>query len=207
MEPSGWWNCAGMRTCGSTSASRRDLPLKCGRRHSRRSPRADLAAHGRTHGMITARMELLARSSATTAAKQGPVAMRIVVVIASLGPGGAERVAVHLAAGLSDCGHQVMVVTLADVPCDHYTLTAACRRESLGGFRPGRGLAGACTVPAPASRASAIPAREGGCVSWTRPMRRRCGRGEDGDTRRCSRAWRPRGVARFPSVAVLRRLT
>lgn len=54
--------------------------------------------------------------------------MRIVLVISSLGPGGAERVAVQLAQGFAERRHQVTVLTLNPTVPDFYALAPGIDR-------------------------------------------------------------------------------
>lgn len=54
--------------------------------------------------------------------------MRITCVIPTLGAGGAERVMIHLAAGLAERGHQVSLLTLQSGAADFYTVPENVKR-------------------------------------------------------------------------------
>lgn len=58
--------------------------------------------------------------------------MRIVLVISSLGAGGAERVITLLAGALADRGHEVWLVTLAPAGKDFFPVDSRVRRIGLG---------------------------------------------------------------------------
>jgi glycosyltransferase involved in cell wall biosynthesis len=58
--------------------------------------------------------------------------MRIVLIIPTLGSGGAERVMARLANGLAERGHGVWLVTLADVHADFYPVASSVTRVGLG---------------------------------------------------------------------------
>ncbi len=62
--------------------------------------------------------------------------MKKLIFIHSLSSGGAERVAVHLAEHWYQCGHQVIVVTVADTEHDFYTLSAGIHRFCLNSAVP-----------------------------------------------------------------------
>ena len=55
--------------------------------------------------------------------------MKIALVISSLGPGGAERVAANMANGFADRGHEVMVATYRIDKKDFYSLDPRVRRN------------------------------------------------------------------------------
>src|SRR5690349_1272671 len=57
--------------------------------------------------------------------------MRIVLMIPSLGPGGAERVMTLLATGLAQQGHEVYLVTLGPTGRDFFTVDPPVRRVGL----------------------------------------------------------------------------
>lgn len=58
--------------------------------------------------------------------------MKIALVIASLGPGGAERVLVRLARAWAERGREVLIVTLSDGRDDHYAVPPGTQRIALG---------------------------------------------------------------------------
>ncbi len=66
--------------------------------------------------------------------------MKITLVIASLGAGGAERVLTLLAAGFVARGHEITVITLDRQVNDFYSLPKAIRRVSLDAFQESGGL-------------------------------------------------------------------
>lgn len=57
--------------------------------------------------------------------------MKITCVVATLGPGGAERVMTHLCGGLAARGHQVTLLTLTDSVPDFYTVPPGVERVRL----------------------------------------------------------------------------
>lgn len=58
--------------------------------------------------------------------------MRLALCVPSLGPGGAERVATHLARGFLDRGHRVCVITVFGPESDFYRLPPGTERVALG---------------------------------------------------------------------------
>lgn len=67
--------------------------------------------------------------------------MKIVIVISSLGPGGAERSATTMGNAWSDIGRDVTLVTLDDPKNRHfYSLRSSIKRIALGVKAPARGL-------------------------------------------------------------------
>jgi GalNAc-alpha-(1->4)-GalNAc-alpha-(1->3)-diNAcBac-PP-undecaprenol alpha-1,4-N-acetyl-D-galactosaminyltransferase len=62
--------------------------------------------------------------------------MNLVLIISSLGPGGAERVLTILAGHIAAAGHNVTLVTMTDGSADFYEVDARVRRVGLGQFPP-----------------------------------------------------------------------
>jgi glycosyltransferase involved in cell wall biosynthesis len=66
--------------------------------------------------------------------------MRVVIFVASLGSGGAERVAVRVAGWLLEAGHEVSLLTLSAEQTDFYRAPQGVFRTGLDLQRPSRGL-------------------------------------------------------------------
>lgn len=68
---------------------------------------------------------------------------RVIVFVASLGSGGAERVAVRVSGWLRDAGHNVCLLTLSSTDTDFYACPDGVQRIGLDLLAPSRGLPGA----------------------------------------------------------------
>ena len=68
---------------------------------------------------------------------------RVIVFVASLGSGGAERVAVRVSGWLRDAGHNVCLLTLSSTDTDFYACPDGVQRTGLDLLAPSRGLPGA----------------------------------------------------------------
>jgi len=64
--------------------------------------------------------------------------MKILLAIATLGPGGAERVMTVLADAFAARGHQVTLVTLDSKRTDFFGVSAGVERIALGRYGPSR---------------------------------------------------------------------
>lgn len=70
-----------------------------------------------------------------------PRKKRVVVFVASLGSGGAERVAVRISGWLKDAGHEVCLLTLSGTESDFYSCPAGVLRLGLDMQHPNSNLA------------------------------------------------------------------
>lgn len=81
-----------------------------------------------------------APADVTTERPGTPGSRTVCLVIASLRAGGAERVMMMLAEGLSARGWDVVVITLDTAASDFYPVPAGVRRQALGVMKPSRSL-------------------------------------------------------------------
>ncbi len=107
----------------------RILPMSSGRAHDRHQ---DPPLPGASIPLSGCRVSFVARWKLYS--------MRLLLVISSLEPGGAERVLSTLANAWSERGHQVTLVTDGPTSADHYPLHPKVRRLSLNALSDSTGI-------------------------------------------------------------------